>query len=65
VPTKAVTSATSTKVTSTAAAPAVTSTAAGTVARWGQCGGTGYTGATACVSGTTCTKQNDYYSQCL
>jgi endo-1,4-beta-xylanase len=65
VPTKAVTSVIPTKATSTAAAPAVTSKAAGTVARWGQCGGTGYTGATTCVSGTTCTKQNDYYSQCL
>ncbi|KAI0768458.1 beta-glucosidase [Trametes elegans] len=34
-----------------------------------QCGGTGWqvhlTGATACASGTVCTKLNDYYSQCL
>ena len=64
VPTKAVTSATSTKATSTTA-PAVTSSAAGTAAKWDQCGGNGYTGPTVCVSGTTCTKQNDYYSQCL
>lgn len=39
--------------------------AAGSVARWGQCGGINFTGATACVSGATCTKQNDYYYQCL
>ncbi|KAH6890638.1 glycoside hydrolase superfamily [Thelonectria olida] len=32
---------------------------------WGQCGGKGWTGATTCVSGYTCTYQNDYYSQCL
>ena len=32
---------------------------------WGQCGGVGWSGATTCVSGSTCTKQNDYYYQCL
>ncbi|KAL4254228.1 glycosyl hydrolase 5 (cellulase A) family protein [Abortiporus biennis] len=32
---------------------------------WGQCGGIGWTGGTTCVAGTVCTKQNDYYSQCL
>lgn len=32
---------------------------------WGQCGGTGWTGATACVSGYTCTYSTIYYSQCL
>ncbi|KAI5367782.1 Putative Cellulose-binding domain, fungal, glycoside hydrolase, family 45 [Septoria linicola] len=36
-----------------------------TAARYGQCGGMGYTGPTRCVTGTTCRKQNDYYSQCL
>jgi Cu/Zn superoxide dismutase len=30
-----------------------------------QCGGMGWLGQTCCVSGTTCTKQNDYYAQCL
>ncbi|KAH8671558.1 glycosyl hydrolases family 28-domain-containing protein [Xylariales sp. PMI_506] len=34
-------------------------------AEWAQCGGIGFTGSTCCVSGTTCTYQNDYYSQCL
>lgn len=32
---------------------------------YGQCGGIGWTGATTCVSGATCTVLNDYYSQCL
>ncbi|KAI0833642.1 endo-1,4-beta-xylanase C precursor [Trametes gibbosa] len=32
---------------------------------WGQCGGIGWTGPTTCVSGTVCTVQNAYYSQCL
>ncbi|KIK70278.1 glycoside hydrolase family 3 protein [Collybiopsis luxurians FD-317 M1] len=32
---------------------------------WGQCGGIGWSGATACVSGSTCTVINPYYSQCL
>ncbi|GJE91538.1 glycoside hydrolase family 10 protein [Phanerochaete sordida] len=34
-------------------------------AEWGQCGGIGWTGATTCVSGTTCVVSNPYYSQCL
>ncbi|KAI5795398.1 glycosyl hydrolase family 61-domain-containing protein [Peziza echinospora] len=69
--TKAATPSSTTKAatpTSTStAAPAVTTTPAtgGTVAKYGQCGGIGYTGATGCVSGSTCTKVNDYYSQCL
>ncbi|EED14342.1 beta-calactosidase, putative [Talaromyces stipitatus ATCC 10500] len=32
---------------------------------WGQCGGTGWTGPTACVSGWTCNYVNPYYSQCI
>ncbi|KAF7290218.1 CBM1 domain-containing protein [Mycena indigotica] len=41
------------------------STSTGTVAQYGQCGGSGYTGATGCVSPFKCTVVNDYYSQCL
>jgi len=41
------------------------SQAAAQSAEWGQCGGIGWTGPTTCVSGTTCVKSNDYYSQCL
>ncbi|RPB15520.1 hypothetical protein P167DRAFT_533305 [Morchella conica CCBAS932] len=36
-----------------------------TVALWGQCGGSGYTGATTCASGSTCVAQNEWYSQCI
>jgi len=32
--------------------------------KWGQCGGIGYTGPTACT-GSSCTVLNPYYSQCL
>lgn len=37
----------------------------GSVAKYGQCGGKGFTGATACASGSTCKVQNDWYSQCI
>ena len=37
----------------------------GTVAKYGQCGGTGWTGGTVCASGSTCTYSNQWYSQCL
>ncbi|KUJ13762.1 carbohydrate esterase family 5 protein [Mollisia scopiformis] len=37
----------------------------GTVAHYGQCGGTGWTGATTCAAGYTCKAANAYYSQCL
>ncbi|KAI0337327.1 hypothetical protein BDW22DRAFT_1340024 [Trametopsis cervina] len=46
---------------STPASPPPTS---GTVAQYGQCGGQGYSGATACVSPYTCKVLNPYYSQC-
>lgn len=39
--------------------------ASGTVAAYAQCGGTGFTGPTACISGYTCVKFNDWYSQCV
>lgn len=34
-------------------------------AEYGQCGGTGWTGATCCATGTTCVYSNAWYSQCL
>ncbi|KAF4576625.1 hypothetical protein EYR36_004603 [Pleurotus pulmonarius] len=40
--------------------PASTSAASGTVAQWGQCGGIGYTGPTACIAPFKCTKSSDY-----
>ncbi|KAL8408317.1 hypothetical protein RB594_006933 [Gaeumannomyces avenae] len=36
----------------------------GTQNRWDQCGGQGWTGGTVCASPWTCTKVNDWYSQC-
>jgi cellulase len=36
------------------------------VARYGQCGGTGYTGCTSCASGAVCSAVSPpYYSQCV
>ena len=32
---------------------------------WAQCGGQGWTGGTTCISGYVCSKQGDYYSQCI
>lgn len=54
-----------TGTTTTSAAPTQTSATSGSVPKWGQCGGNGWTGATACVSGSTCTVSNEWYSQCL
>lgn len=50
---------------STTTATASGSGSTGTVAKYGQCGGIGYTGSTTCASGSTCTYSNAYYSQCL
>lgn len=49
----------------TTTASATTTAVAGTVPKWGQCGGNNYTGSKTCVAGSTCTYQNDWYSQCL
>ncbi|EQC26015.1 hypothetical protein SDRG_16162 [Saprolegnia diclina VS20] len=32
---------------------------------WEQCGGKDYTGSTECVGGSTCVKQDEWYSQCV
>ncbi|KAF7312304.1 Cellulose-growth-specific protein [Mycena indigotica] len=62
---------TTTKVSSTTVKGSSTSSAvspppsSGTVAQYGQCGGSGYTGPTGCVSPYKCTVVNTYYSQCL
>jgi endoglucanase len=49
-------------------AKATTSTAASgsgaTQSKYGQCGGSGYTGPTACA-GSTCSTLNAYYAQCV
>ncbi|KAI0066912.1 cellulose-growth-specific protein [Artomyces pyxidatus] len=54
----------SSKVSSAAPTSSAPSTP-GTVAEYGQCGGSSYTGPTACVSPYKCTVSNAYYSQCL
>ncbi|KAH8789115.1 glycoside hydrolase superfamily [Hyaloscypha finlandica] len=41
------------------------STATAQSGAWGQCGGSGWTGATTCVGGYDCTYSNQWYSQCL
>ncbi|KAK8001722.1 hypothetical protein PG991_013944 [Apiospora marii] len=35
------------------------------VAKYGQCGGQGWSGATCCQSGSTCKASNEWYSQCV
>ncbi|KZL82183.1 cellulose-binding family ii protein [Colletotrichum incanum] len=62
-----------TSATVAAAAPTTAATAAPTeaanssaaVGAWAQCGGSGYTGPTACITGFKCVKTNEWYSQCL
>ncbi|KXH52329.1 cellulose-binding family II protein [Colletotrichum nymphaeae SA-01] len=51
--------------TTAAAVPTQPANSGATVGAWAQCGGSGYTGATACVSGFQCVKTNEWYSQCL
>lgn len=53
----------------TTTAPSTTPTqptgGAGVSQKYGQCGGIGWTGPTACAAGSTCQAANAYYSQCL
>ncbi|PBK97707.1 hypothetical protein ARMGADRAFT_648896 [Armillaria gallica] len=53
------------KVASTSSAAATAPSSGASVAQFGQCGGATYTGPTVCASPFTCTKLNDYYSQCV
>ncbi|KAF4635254.1 hypothetical protein G7Y89_g2854 [Cudoniella acicularis] len=46
-------------------APSAGSGSGQTVAQWGQCGGTNWTGGSTCASGFTCKEINPYFSQCL
>ncbi|KAA8565609.1 hypothetical protein MFRU_006g01890 [Monilinia fructicola] len=50
---------------SSSTAPTSTSTSGAGVAKYGQCGGIGYSGSTTCISGTSCTVLNPYFSQCV
>ncbi|KZW01390.1 hypothetical protein EXIGLDRAFT_666401 [Exidia glandulosa HHB12029] len=68
VPTStASTSTTTVKTTSTTTTASTTSSAPqATQTKYGQCGGTGYTGPTVCAAGSTCTAVSPpYYSQCV
>ncbi|CAE7177285.1 hypothetical protein PTT_14450 [Pyrenophora teres f. teres 0-1] len=57
---------TSTVASSTAAAPTNGGGSGGcTVAKFGQCGGSGWAGCTTCASGSTCKASGSYYSQCV
>ncbi|KAG8935049.1 Esterase/lipase/thioesterase [Tulasnella sp. 417] len=61
-------STTTTSRTSSTTSSVKTSTTTGSSSvapAYGQCGGSGWTGATTCVSGYTCTYSNAYYSQCI
>ncbi|KAL4756940.1 putative endoglucanase [Aspergillus foveolatus] len=62
--TSTTTSTGTTTVTTTTTTTTTTATATATASPYGQCGGSGYTGPTACPSGWTCTFFNDFYSQC-
>ena len=42
-----------------------TSAVLAAVAPYGQCGGNGFSGETACADGWSCNKVNDWYSQCV
>ncbi|KAJ7214393.1 glycosyl hydrolase family 61-domain-containing protein [Mycena pura] len=41
------------------------SSPSGSVAEWGQCGGQGYTGPTACVAPFACNELNPFFFQCF
>lgn len=51
--------------TSSSASTSTGSSGGGTVPKYGQCGGQGWTGGTVCETGSTCTYSSDWYSQCL
>ena len=61
---------TTTTTTTTTAAATTTkaptgSSGGGTQTLYGQCGGSGYSGPTACVAGGKCSSLNAYYAQCV
>ncbi|KAG9232447.1 glycoside hydrolase family 45 protein [Amylocarpus encephaloides] len=55
----------SSPATSAPASSPSTGTGSGTVAQYGQCGGSTWDGPTQCVSPYTCTPSGEFYSQCL
>lgn len=63
--TSSTTLATSTKTSSAASTTTSAASGGACAAKYAQCGGTGWTGATCCASGSTCSVSSQYYSQCL
>ncbi|KAK3370011.1 glycosyl hydrolase family 61-domain-containing protein [Podospora didyma] len=61
-PAATTTLATTTKAATTTPAPAVTGAVQ---TKYGQCGGSGWTGATACGAGSACSTVNAWYYQCV
>ena len=53
------------KCSSTAAVLGLVTSALAQSGPWAQCGGSGWTGPTTCVSGYTCSVVNQWYSQCI
>lgn len=66
VPTYSNSSATATLTSIASTATSTTTEASScTIARFGQCGGSSWTGCTKCASGSRCKAASKYYSQCL
>jgi hypothetical protein len=57
--------ATSTSTSVVSAPTSTSSSVSGTLPKYSQCGGSGWTGSGTCVAGTSCIVSNQYYSQCL
>ncbi|KAF7319981.1 Glycoside hydrolase family 74 protein [Mycena kentingensis (nom. inval.)] len=59
-------STTTSRASSTTSRASTTSSASGAVqTAFGQCGGQGWTGPTACIAGWRCVVQNAFFSQCV
>ncbi|KAJ3041944.1 hypothetical protein HDV00_008453 [Rhizophlyctis rosea] len=54
-----------TRTTSSGSQPTGGNTGGNCAAKYGQCGGQGFSGPTCCQSGSTCKVSNAWYSQCL
>ncbi|KKK12991.1 hypothetical protein ARAM_000917 [Aspergillus rambellii] len=63
--TTSATKTTTTTMITTTTTSSASSTSTGLAQHWAQCGGSSWTGPTQCVNPYTCSKQNDWYSQCL
>ncbi|KAJ3120623.1 hypothetical protein HK098_004444 [Nowakowskiella sp. JEL0407] len=64
-PTTKATTTTTPKFTTTTLVTSPSPASANCVQKYGQCGGSYYTGVTCCVGGTVCQVKSIYYSQCV